>query len=79
MVRGNGEGYVNIGNQTIHILDMNGEIIIDSEVQEVYNSSMENKNASVSLSDVYLLPGSNSISFTGGVTSVIITPRWVTL
>lgn len=78
-VSGNGEGYVNIGNQTIHILDMNEEITIDSEVQEVYNSNMENKNASVSLSDIYLLPGSNSISFTGGVTSVIITPRWVTL
>lgn len=78
-VNGTGSGTVSIGSQTISISDIGDGIIIDCEAQEVYNSSMMNKNSVVNTADIVLLPGVNSVAFSGGVTSITITPRWVTL
>lgn len=78
-VEGSGAGSVAIGNRSINISSIGGGIYIDTELQEVYNSSKENKNSVVNIADVSLLPGNNQVAFYGGVSSVSIVPRWVSL
>lgn len=57
-------------------------IIIDSELQDAYNDSGTNKNLFVELLDgefPVLVPGNNTISFSGGVSKIDIIPRWWTV
>ena len=54
-------------------------MVIDSDLQDVYaEGSMTNLNSKVSFSDglPLLIPGVDSIAFTGSSTSVEVIPRW---
>lgn len=77
-VYGSGQGNVYIGNQNIAISNVDEYVTIDAEMQDAFRG-LQNKNATVNTADIVLLPGNNAISFSGGVTSVEIKPRWVTI
>ena len=78
-VNGSGAGTVTVGNQTITLADIDGYVDIDSELMDCYKG-LVNCNADVTLTEFPKLdPGNTGISFTGGVTSVVITGRWRTL
>lgn len=74
VVTGAGPGALTVGQYTINLTDCNG-VTIDSRDKEVYRGAT-NLNASASGSFPLLDPGSNVISWTGGIQSVTITPRW---
>ena len=77
-IRVYGNGTVTINGNTITIASGQSYIDIDSEAQDCYTGNT-NKNDKVSFSEhkfPTLKPGVNSISYTGSVTSVEITPRW---
>lgn len=76
-----GAATLTIGSQTASIsgITTSTEMVIDSELQDVYEESVQtNLNSKVSFSDGFplLLPGLNAISFTGSITSVEVIPRW---
>ena len=74
-------GTLTIGDYTITIASGISNIIIDSEIQDAYYGSA-NRNSYITLDDdefPVLESGSNSISFSDDITSVIIVPRWWTL
>lgn len=77
-VYGSGQGNVYIGNQTISVSGIDEYVTIDAEMQDAFKG-LQNKNETVNTADIVLLPGNNAISFGGGVTSVEIKPRWVTI
>ena len=80
IIRANGSGTctVTIGNQIITLTDVSGYIDIDCETMNCYNGVV-NCNSKVTLGAQgfpTLPPGDTWISFGGGTTSVVITPRW---
>lgn len=80
-VKGTGSGVLHIGDYNISISSIGGNIIIDSSIQDCYYGT-SNKNSVVEMNDKgypQFLPGMNSISFTGGITSVEVIPKWWTL
>lgn len=77
-VYGDGSGNVYIGNQNISISNLTSYVTIDTEMQDAFKGT-ENKNSTINTADIVLNPGDNIVSFSGGVTSVTIKPRWVTI
>ena len=76
-----GSGTLTVGDQAITIsgLTNSTRMVIDSELQDVYEEgSLTNLNSKVSFSDGFplLSPGVNTITFTGSITSVEVVPRW---
>ena len=76
-----GSGTLTVGDQTITIsgLTNSTRMVIDSELQDIYEEgSLTNLNGKVSFSDGFplLIPGVNTIEFTGSITSVEVIPRW---
>lgn len=78
-INGSGAGSVSVGDDLITISEIGTTTVIDSDLQDAYYDT-ENRNAYVTMDDFPKLePGFNEVSFTGGVTSVSIIPRWWTL
>lgn len=78
IVTDNTEGTISIGNYSFEILEGAGtNITIDCELQDAWYEA-ENKNNFIVLNGDYprIEPGTQTISFTGGVVSVEVTPRW---
>ena len=75
-VYGSGSGTITFGGRTVALNSINSYVMLDCEIQNAYKGT-ENKNSTIS-APVYptLLPGRNTIGWTGGVTKVEITPRW---
>lgn len=80
IVKGSGKGVLQIGKYTVTISDINSLVTIDCELQDAYNGTA-NRNSTITLSDGFpkLVSGSNSITFSGGITSVEVIPKWWTL
>lgn len=77
----NTTGTVGIGNCSFTVKDGAGTITVNSETQDVYTGTA-NKNYYVTLvsgSFPTLESGSNTITFSGGVTKVEIIPKWWTI
>lgn len=76
-VYGSGSGRINIGGYVVGISAIDQYVTINSEIQDCYKNTI-NKNNTVSLDRDFprLSPGSNNISFSGGVTKVEVIPRW---
>lgn len=70
---GSGSGVLTVGNQTINLSD--SQITLDSEDQNAYYGTT-NKNNTMEGSFPELPAGETTISFSGGITSVSIAPRW---
>ena len=78
LVSGSGAGTLHIGEYTVQILSLSN-LILDCETQNAYYGST-NLNSTIS-ADIFpkLTAGNNVISWSGGIQSVKITPRWWTL
>lgn len=79
-VMGSSEGILRVGDYMINIIDIDSYIIIDSELQDAYKNT-SNNNSKIKLSNGFpkLLKGENEISFSGGIESVEVIPKWWTL
>lgn len=79
-VRGSGQGTINIGGYVVGISNIDQYVTVDSEIQDCYKG-LVNKNNTVTLEKGFpkLGEGINNISFSGGVTSVEVIPKWWTL
>ena len=80
-VYGNSKGEIRVGDNTITILSVNGYLVIDSELMEVYKDEV-NCNSKVKFglnSFPKLRPGINDISFSGGITRLEVIPKWWTI
>ena len=80
-VEGTGDVVITIGTQIVEIEDLDGGIIIDSELGDCFNlTETALLNSKVTLMDEdfpTLAPGANIISWTGtGVIKITVTPRW---
>jgi phage-related protein len=79
-VSGTAAGTITIGEITMTVNSLTDYLYIDCEEQNVYRLTSENMNSCVELGDFCEIPADNSrIYFTGGITSLEITPRWWTL
>ena len=72
---GTGEITLMINDNIIELSDMDGEIIIDSQLQEAYRGTASLNNR-MSGDFPVLLPGQNAVSWSGDVTSLVIKPNW---
>ncbi len=79
-VYGSGRGVLSANGHTATIQNINGFIVLDSDIQDAYKGGA-NRNADVVLSNGFpeLAPGENNIAWTGGITYVEVVPRWWTL
>lgn len=79
-IYGSGRGVLNVNGFTITISNVNGSIVLDSEIQDAYKGGV-NRNADIILSNRFpeLVSGENSITWSGGITYVEVIPRWWTL
>lgn len=77
-ITGTGAGTIVVGGYTVKILANTGYIHIDSETGNAYKDIGLNKNSDVELPNgpPILHPGNTTITFTGAITKVEITPRW---
>lgn len=72
-VYGTGAGILKINNVSYSITNINNSISIDSDIQEILN----NKGQYFEGDDFpELQTGENIIAFSGGITKVVIIPRW---
>lgn len=69
-LRGSGSGAIQVAGLSFSASNVSG-LVIDSEAQQTTGPS-----ATVQGSWPQLIPGSNTITFSGGVTSLEIVPRW---
>ena len=74
-VFGSGDITLMVGAQIIELTGVSASITIDSELQEAYKGSVL-KNSSMTGKFPVLRPGANAISWSGGVTKVVIQPNW---
>lgn len=78
-VYGSGAGTVTVNDIVVTISEIDGYIVLDSEMMDAYKGTI-NKNPYISAVEFPVLKaGNNSISFTGGVTSLDIIPHWWTI
>lgn len=77
VIRGTGAGRLNVGGCVVNIKAItNGILSLDSETQNAYNDS-GNQNMNIEAPVFPTLPlGETTISWTGGIQSVTIRPRW---
>ena len=71
-------GVLMINDSTITFSSIDSYTMLDCELQDAYKETT-NKNSTVSGTFPVLKPGSNTISWTGNISSVIIAPRWWTI
>lgn len=76
-VSGNGEGELGIGESIIHLKEIPEGLTIDGETKNIYAGTRNcNDIATISGEFPELPHGQTGISFSGGITSVSIMPRW---
>lgn len=81
-VNGTGDGTLMIGNETLIFNDLIGYIIVDCEAKIAYTGGTSAADpmmlATQHLTGEWpvIQPGASFVSFTGGIKSVVITPRW---
>ena len=78
-VIGSGYGSLTINGNSVSFSNIDGSVILNSEIQETYKdtgTALVSKNSTKTGDYPVLLPGENTISFSGGITSLEITPNW---
>ena len=78
-VTGSGAGDLTINGDSVSFSNIDGNVILNSEIQETYKDTgteLISKNSTKTGDYPMLLPGDNAISFSGGITSLEITPNW---
>lgn len=81
-INGTGDGTLMIGNDTLIFNDLAGYIVVDCDAKIAYTGGTSDTDPIV-LATQHLTgdwpqiqPGTSFVSFTGGIQSVVITPRW---
>lgn len=72
-------GTLTVAGKTWTIGTYSGTLIVDSENMDWYDTNQLRNNLVTGTGFPVLKPGSNTISWTGGISKVVITPRWRTL
>jgi len=75
LVMGSGNITLMVNGTAVNLVSVVGSITIDSVLRDAYNGSVLQNNQMASDFPV-LVPGNNTISWTGTVTSVQVTPNW---
>ena len=75
-VYGNGSGILSINKTDIQIREIGGCIILNFELKEAYGQDGSSKNTQILTDYEELIIGENVISWSGGITDVIIYPNW---
>ena len=79
-INGNGDGRIEIGDYTIDITGLSGFMYIDCENEQCYKDAINtNNNVTLAYGFPILKKGNTYLKYRGGITSVVITPRWWTL
>lgn len=77
-IEGSGSGTVTVAGTVMSFTGLVDFVNVDCDKMDVYRQPAENKNNLMTGEFPVLPSGENTISFTGGITSVTITPRyWV--
>lgn len=81
VVKGTAQGTLTIGDCSVLIYSFpNGAVTLNCETQNAYNSAGSFCNSYIYSEEFPVLAsGANTIKWSGGITSVEITPRWWTL
>ena len=74
-----GAGTLTIGSKTWTIGAHNGVLYCDSRAMDWYDAGALKNNIVSGSGFPVLEPGTNNISFGGGISQVVVTPRWRTL
>lgn len=75
-ITGSGSGTLSIAGQVMEFTDMVDYLNIDSDIEDVYRLPSENRNSLMTGTFPVLVAGDNNVTFTGGITTVTITPRF---
>lgn len=82
-VYGSGNGTLTISGVTVQLIGMEDALTLDCEMQDAYREQggvLENMNLHIYAPEFpRLLPGDNTVTWTGGVTKIEIIPRWWTV
>lgn len=81
-IAGTGVGKLVVGDSIIDITNIGNFLTINSEIEDVYDDSITNRNKDVKMATrkyPRFYPGSNTVTFSGGITSVEVIPRWWTI
>ena len=78
-VTGSGDITLTINGTDYELEDVDAYIELDSELMNAYKGAINQNSKMTSVDFPKLVPGLNSISWTGTVTSVSIVPRWCCL
>ncbi|MVB09458.1 Phage tail protein [Caprobacter fermentans] len=76
---GSGAGALTVNGSTVSFSNIDSTVTLDSTIQETYQDTgteLISKNSTKTGDYPVLLPGENAISFSGGITSIEITPNW---
>lgn len=71
-------GVLTVNGNSITFSSINGFVMLDCELQDAYKENI-NKNSTISGTFPVLKTGSNTISWTGNISSVTMKPRWWTI
>lgn len=75
-ITGVNNGVLVVGGKTMTFTGITDYLNIDCDTMEVYRLPSENRSNLMSGEFPILNSGSNSVSFSGGIATVSITPRW---
>lgn len=80
-VYGQGTGLLIVEGCTVKISNLDGSIVLDSDIQDAYEGSVNRNRDVVLMNGIFpkLFSGENTIRWTGGITRVEVVPRWWTL
>lgn len=71
-------GVLTVNGNSITFSSIDDFVMLDCELQDAYKENI-NKNSTISGTFPVLKPGSNTISWTGSISSVTMKPRWWTI
>lgn len=78
-ITGSGSGTLTVNGTTMSFTGITDYLNLDCDTQDCYRLPSENKNNLMTGEFPVLKSGDNLVEFTGGITSVTITPKWWTL
>lgn len=75
-IAGSGDGELTVGTATMTFTDITDFLYIDCDTMDVYRGKTQNRNNLMTGDFPVLNSGDNTVTYTGGITGVTITPRW---
>ena len=78
-VKGSGSGVLKFGSNQLSISAIGGTLMIDIRDHKAYSGSTNKNSVITGRYENMVLKGKTTISWTGGITSVSLVPRWWTL